>query len=85
MKFNFKGFGRHKFNLLTFKMTFWNALHCFHQESGSNGDVFKDTHKEKLDSVQEFVKIKSWLLLILSTCLHNQLKFNYNSIKSAYV
>ena len=38
--------------------------------------LFNDAHREKLNSVQEFVKIKSWLLLILSACLHNQLKFN---------
>ena len=32
------------------------------------------------NSAQEFVKIKSWLLLIFSLCLHNQLKF-HNSIE----
>ena len=40
-----------------------------------------DTHREKLNLVQEFIKIKSWLLLIFSTCLHNPLKL-YNLIKS---
>ena len=43
--------------------------------------LFNDIHREKLNSVQEFVKIKSWLLLIFSTCLHNQLKL-YNLIRS---
>ena len=32
--------------------------------------------KGKLNSVQEFVKIQSWMLLILPICLHNQLKFD---------
>ena len=36
-----------------------------------------DTDREKHNSVQEFVEIKSWLLQISWTCLHNQLKFNY--------
>ena len=40
---------------------------------------------ENLNSVQEFVKIQSWLLLIILECLHYQIsliiKF-YNSIKS---
>ena len=40
-----------------------------------------DTHGEKLNSVQEFVRLKPWLLLIFLTCLHNQLKL-YNLIKS---
>ena len=40
----------------------------------------KSTHMEKLISVQEFVKIKSRLLLIFSICLHGQLQF-HNSIK----
>ena len=30
--------------------------------------------------VQEFVKMKSWLLLIFSVCLHNQLKFHNSRI-----
>ena len=33
------------------------------------------------NSVQEFIKVKSWLLLIFSVCLHNQLKFNYKVLK----
>ena len=33
--------------------------------------------KGKLDSLQGFVKIKSWQLLNFSACLHNQLKLNY--------
>ena len=33
------------------------------------------TQREKINSEQEFLKIKSWLLLIFSTCLHNQLKY----------
>ena len=41
----------------------------------------KDTHREKLNSVQEFVKVKSWLFLIFRTCLNNQL----NSTKSTDV
>ena len=40
-----------------------------------------DTHREKLNSVQEFVKTKSLLLLLFTTCLHNPLKL-YNLIKS---
>ena len=39
-----------------------------------------DTYREKLNSTQEFVKIKSWLPLIFSIYLHNQLKF-HNSIE----
>ena len=35
--------------------------------------AFIDTYGDKLNSVQEFVKIKSWLFLIFSICLHNQL------------
>ena len=31
----------------------------------------------KPDSIEEFVKIKSWLLLIFSACLYSQLKFHY--------
>ena len=47
-------------------------------------DYVNDTHREELNSVQKFVKIKSWLLLTFSMCLHNQLKCNdkfYNLIK----
>ena len=37
-----------------------------------------DTHMEELDSVQKFTEMQSWLLLIFSICLHNQLSsFNY--------
>ena len=43
--------------------------------------LVNDTHREKLLSVQGFVKMKSWLLLIFSACLHDQL----SSIKSADV
>ena len=32
------------------------------------------THGKKLNSVQEFIKAKSYQLLIFSTCLSNQLK-----------
>ena len=35
-----------------------------------------DTHKEKLNSVAEFIKVKFWLFLIFLICLHNQLKFH---------
>ena len=34
----------------------------------------------KLNSIQEFVKIKPWLLLTFWICLHSHLKF-HNSIK----
>ena len=37
------------------------------------------TLKGKLNSVQEFVKIRSWLFLIFSKYLQNQLKFNYRA------
>ena len=37
---------------------------------------------KKLESVQESVEIKSWMLFIFSTSLHNPLKF-CNSIKGA--
>ena len=30
--------------------------------------TFSDSHMENFNLVQEFVKIKSWLLLIFSTC-----------------
>ena len=33
-----------------------------------------NTHREKLNSLQEFIKVKSWLRLIFSICLRNQLK-----------
>ena len=36
---------------------------------------------QKLNSVQEFLKIKASQLLIFSTCLHDQLNFNYNVLK----
>ena len=36
---------------------------------------FNNTHREKLNSLQKFVKTKFWLLLIFLTCLQNQLKF----------
>ena len=35
--------------------------------------------EKKVKSVQEFVEIKSWFLLIFSICLHNQLKFHNSS------
>ena len=35
-----------------------------------------DTHKEKLNSVVEFIKVKFSLFLIFSICLQNQLKFH---------
>ena len=38
-----------------------------------------DTHMEKLNSVKEFINVKSWLL-IFSICLRNELKF-HNSIE----
>ena len=39
-----------------------------HEELVSQNEIpINDTHREKLNSVQEFVKIKSWLLLIFST------------------
>ena len=34
-------------------------------------------HSHERPIQQEFVKIKSWLLLNFSAYLHNQLKFNY--------
>ena len=37
------------------------------------GCSVNDTHREKIYSAQKFGKIKSWLLLIFSICLHNQL------------
>ena len=39
--------------------------------------VKENPDKKKLISVEEFVKIKPWLLLTLSMFLHNQLRFNY--------
>ena len=33
-----------------------------------------DTHMEKLNSVNEFINVKSWLLTF-SICLRNELKF----------
>ena len=33
-----------------------------------------NTHKEKLNSVQEFIEVKSRLLLIFSVCSRNQLQ-----------
>ena len=36
--------------------------------------VINETHRGKLNSLKQFVKIKSWLLLIFSTCVHKQLK-----------
>ena len=44
-----------------------------------------DTHREKLNSVREFVKIKSWLFLIFSTCLQSLIIKFYNSTKSTDV
>ena len=38
--------------------------------------TFNDTHRENcvlLNSVQEFIEIEAWLLLIFFLCLHNQL------------
>ena len=35
------------------------------------------THRGKLYLVEELIKVRSWLLLILSICLRNQLKFYY--------
>ena len=45
-------------------------------------DLINDTHREKRNSVQEFVKVKSWLLLIFWTCLYriNKIQFT-QSIK----
>ena len=48
---------------------------------GRDKRFFKRYSQGKLYSVQEFAKMKSWLLLIFSTCLHNQL----NSIKGTDV
>ena len=39
-------------------------------------ECFNNTHREELNSAQEFVRIKSWLLLIFYMCLFNQLKFH---------
>ena len=39
-------------------------------------DYLSDTHVEKPNSVQEFIDVKSWLLLTFSICLRNQLKFH---------
>ena len=36
--------------------------------------VFNDTHKEELNLLQEFIKIRFCRLLIFSICLHNQFK-----------
>ena len=39
-------------------------------------DWFNNTHRENfvlLDSVQEFIEIKAWLLLLFFLSLHNQL------------
>ena len=38
-----------------------------------------NTHMEELDSVQKFIEIQGWLLLIFFICLHNQLSY-FNSI-----
>ena len=35
--------------------------------------LVSDTHKEKLNSVAEFIEVISWLLLIFSIYLRNQL------------
>ena len=51
-----------------------------HKTNTHNKDIlfaFNDARREKLNSVQEFVEVEPWLLLIFLTCLHNQLKFNY--------
>lgn len=51
-----------------------------HKTTTHNKDIlfpFNDARREKLNSVQEFVEVEPWLLLIFLTCLHNQLKFNY--------
>ena len=44
--------------------------------------LLNNTPREKLNSVQEFVKIKSWLLLIFLTGLRSLIIKFYNSIKS---
>ena len=48
------------------------------RESNEVANFFylKNTHREKLHSAQEFLKIKFLLLLIFSICLHNQSKFH---------
>ena len=38
-----------------------------------------DTHTQELDSVQKFIQIQGWLLLMFFICLHNQLS-SFNSI-----
>ena len=43
--------------------------------------IFNDTHREKLNSVQEFHKVKSWLLLIFSIFLPNSV-CNFQSMKT---
>ena len=52
-------------------------------ENGSNlyviekdMDLLDDSHREILNSVQGFIKVKSWLLLIFTICLGNHLKFH---------
>ena len=37
---------------------------------------YRYAQRKKVNSLQELVKIKSWLLLIFSIYLHNQLKFH---------
>ena len=44
-----------------------------------------NTHKEKSNSVQEFIEVKYWLVLIFPICLCIQLKFhnsNYNEFRA---
>ena len=41
--------------------------------------LINDTHMQELDSVQKFIQIQGWLLLMFFICLHNQLS-SLNSI-----
>ena len=42
--------------------------------------MLNDTHREKLNSIQEFAKIEYWLLQIFLISLHNQLGFIYSTV-----
>ena len=41
--------------------------------------LINDTHMQELDSVQKFIQIQGWLLLMFFIYLHNQLS-SFNSI-----
>ena len=65
-----------RFEIINLKYYDTENLNLFLKSKTIVSATFNETHREKFNAVQEFIKVKFWLLLIFSIYLRSQLKFH---------